>query len=208
MGINRVDNVAVGLALMLQCRSDVMVKKLISDVVGLMPLPLTLVTVANKENIADVFTASWVGVLCPDPLYIGVGIDAVSYSHDLIEDNGEFTVNVIQEGFAREADVLGRTSGRDLDKFEKARITPQPAKEVKSPTILEAAISIECKVQEVLRLGTHDLYVGRVLATHVDESVLDGDKINVEALRPIAYAEDAYWSLGRKLGQVGRVVPE
>ncbi|MBE0446683.1 MAG: flavin reductase family protein [Actinobacteria bacterium] len=185
-----------------------MAKQLVSGIIGLLPLPLTLVTVANKANISDVFTASWVGVLCPDPLYIGVGINAVNYSHELIEDNGEFTVNIIQEGFVREADILGITSGRDLDKFEKARITPQPAKEVKAPNILEAAISIECRVQEVLRLGTHDFYVGRVLATHVDESVLDGKKINVEALRPIAYAENSYWSLGRKMGRVGRVMPE
>lgn len=173
-----------------------------------MPLPLTLVTVANKDNISDVFTASWVGVLCPDPLYIGVGIDAVSYSHELIEDNGEFTVNVIPEGLVREADILGKLSGRDVDKFEEARIMPQPSKEVKAPTILDAPISIECRVQEVLRLGTHDYYVGRVLATHVDESIWDGKRIIVEALRPIAYAEETYWSLGREIGRVGRTMPE
>jgi len=185
-----------------------MAKKLVSDIIGLLPLPLTLVTVANKENVANVFTATWVGVLCPDPLYVGVGIDAVSYSHELIEDNGEFTVNVIQEGFLKEADVLGKTSGRDMDKFEKARLTAQPAKEVKAPTILEASISIECRVQEVLRLGTHDFYVGRVLATHVEESVLDGEKVNIEAIRPVVYGDGSYWSLGRKLGRVGRIMPE
>ena len=183
-------------------------KKIVAGVIGLLPLPLTFITVANKENVSNVFTASWVGVLCPDPLYIGVGIDAKSYSHELIEDNGEFTVNVIQEEFLRDADHVGQLSGRDVDKFEESRITPQPAKEVKAPIILEAAISIECKVQEVLRLGTHDFYVGRALATHVDESVWDGEKINVEVLRPVMYAADSYWSIGRKLGRVGYVVPE
>lgn len=180
-----------------------MVKKLVSGIIGLMPLPLTLVTVANRDNVPDVFTASWIGVLCTEPLYIGVGIGAGSYSHELIEDNGEFTVNVMQEGFVKEMDRLGSTSGRDFDKFEQARLTPHPAKEVKAPTVLEAAISIECKVQDVVRLGSHDLYIGRALATHVDELVLDGDKINVEVLRPVSYAADSYWSIGRKLGQVG-----
>ncbi len=180
-----------------------MAKKLVSGIVGLMPLPLTLVTVANKNNVPDVFTASWIGVLCTDPLYIGVGIVAGSYSHELIEDNGEFTVNVMQEGFVKEMDRLGSISGRDTDKFEEVRLTPHPAKEVKAPTILEAAISIECRVQNIIRLGSHDLYIGRTLATHVDESVLDGDKINIEELRPVSYAAGSYWSIGRKLGQVG-----
>lgn len=182
-----------------------MAKRIMSGVIGLLPLPIALVTVANKSNVSDVFTASWIGVLCPDPPYIGVGIDATSYSHELIEDNGEFCVNVMSEGFAAEIDALGRTSGRDLDKFEEARIMPQPAKEIKAPTILEASISMECKVQEVLRLGTHDLYIGRVLITHIEESVLEDNQISIEALRPIAYAADSYWALGRNLGQVGKL---
>lgn len=182
-----------------------MAKKLMPDVVGLLPLPVVLATVANKENVPDVFTASWLGVLCPDPPYIGIGIDAVNYAHELIEDNGEFAINIMQEDFVREMDVLGVRSGRDIDKFEEARITPQPAKEIKAPIILEASISIECKVQEVLRLGTHDLYIGRVLATHVDEAVLDGDLINIAVLRPVIYAAKSYWSIGREIGQVGRV---
>jgi len=182
-----------------------MAKKVMSGVIGLLPLPITLVTVANRENVSNVFTASWIGVLCPDPPYIGVGIDAASYSHELIEDNGEFCVNVMAEGFAAEIDALGRTSGRDLDKFEEARVMPQPSKEIKAPTILEASISMECKVQEVLRLGTHDFYVGRVLVTHIEESILEDDKISIEALRPISYAADSYWALGRNLGQVGKL---
>lgn len=183
-----------------------MVKRLVSNVIGLLPLPVTLVTVANKENVPDVFTASWVGILCPDPLYIGVGIDAVSYSHELITDNGEFVVNIVQEGFSVEADLLGRLSGRDVDKFEKARITAQPAKEVKAPVILEAPISMECKVQNTLKLGTHDFYVGLVVATHIDDSVMFGEQIDVEALRPIMYAGDSYWSIGRKIGKVGKQI--
>ncbi|MHB8841345.1 MAG: flavin reductase family protein [Candidatus Aquicultor sp.] len=180
-----------------------MAKKLVSGIIGLLPLPLTLVTVANSENVPDIFTCTWIGVLCTDPLYVGVGINASNYAHSLIEDNGEFTVNIMEEGFEREIDLLGRLSGRDVDKFEQARLTAAPAKEVKAPTVLEASISIECKVQEVLRLGTHDFYVGRVVATHVEELVLKDDKLNVEALRPIVFAADAYWALGRKIGQMG-----
>ncbi|HEY3373482.1 MAG TPA: flavin reductase family protein [Candidatus Aquicultor sp.] len=180
-------------------------KKLVTGVEGLLPLPLALVTVANNENIPDIFSASWLGVMCPDPLYIGVGIDAVSYAHELIEDNAEFAINIMEEGFVKEIDELSRLSGHETDKFEEARLTAQPAKEIKAPIILESAISIECKVQHVLRLGTHDLYIGRVLATHVEESVLDGNSINVEVLRPVVYAVDWYWSIGRRIGQVGRM---
>ncbi len=180
-----------------------MAKKLVSDIIGLLPLPLTLVTVANSENVPDIFTCAWIGVLCTDPLYIGAGINASHYSHSLIEDNGEFTVNIMEESFEREIDLLGRLSGQDVDKFEQARLTAAPAKEVKAPTVLEASISIECKVQEVLRLGSHDLYVGRVVATHVEELVIKDDKLNVEALRPILFAADAYWALGRKIGRMG-----
>lgn len=183
-----------------------MVKRLVSNLIGLLPLPVTLITVANKENVPDVFTASWVGALCPDPLYIGVGIDAISFAHELITDNGEFVVNIIQEGFLVEADLLGRLSGRDVDKFEKAMITAQPAKEVKAPVILEAPISIECKVQDVLKLGTHDLYVGRVVATHVDDSVMFGDEVDIEALRPIMYDGQYYWSVGRKIGKTRKQI--
>lgn len=181
-----------------------MVKRLVPNNPGLLTAPLTLVTVIDKGNRPDVFISTWVGVLCPDPLYFGVAIDAASYAHELIEDNGEFTINVMPEDFIAEVDNLGRVSGREADKFEAARITGHPSKEIKAPSVLEAAISIECKVQEVLRLGTHDLYVGRVLVTHVDESVLDGETINLEALRPIIYAGGWYWSIGRKIGQAGR----
>jgi len=185
-----------------------MAKKIVTGIIGLLPLPVTLVAVASKEEKPDVFTASWVGVLCPEPLYIGVAIAASNYAHELIEDNGEFTVNVIPEGFIREVDLLGTISGRDVDKFEEARFTAQPSKEVKAPTILEAPISIECKVQEVLRLGTHDYYVGRALVTHVEELVLDkNNQINVEVLRPLLYAVDSFWSIGRKLGEVGKTIP-
>lgn len=180
-----------------------MAKKLVSNIIGLLPLPLSLVTVASSDNIPDVFTSSWLGVLCTDPLYIGVGINAAHYAHSLIEDNGEFTVNIMEESFVRDIDLLGRLSGQDVDKFEQARITASPAKEVKAPTILEAAISIECKVQDVVRLGAEDLYIGRVVATHVEELVLKDEKLDIEALRPVAYAADAYWSIGRRIGQVG-----
>jgi flavin reductase (DIM6/NTAB) family NADH-FMN oxidoreductase RutF len=189
------------------CRgSDRLAKKLMTGMVDLIPMPITLVTVAGKNRVPDIVTVEWVSVSCYEPAYIGVSIEAGSYAHELLEENLEFVVNLVNEDLVHEAGFIRKTSGRNIDKFERARLTPQPAKTVKAPLVLEAPLSIECVVKEVLRLGTHDLYIGLAVASHVEESVLNAETTNIEKLRPITSSGGAYWSLGRQLFKLKKMI--
>lgn len=183
-----------------------MAKKLMSRISGLMPMPIALVTVADKNGMADIVTVEYINVLCFEPVHIGIGIEAASFAHELLEKHLEFVVNLVNEDLVYEADLIGKTSGRNVDKFEQARLTAQPGKTVSVPLILEAPICVECKVKEVLRLGTHDLYLGLATATHVEASVIDIETINVAKLRPVASVGGAYWSLGRQLGKLKKMI--
>lgn len=172
----------------------------------LFPTPAAMVSCAGLDTAPNIITIAWVGVVCSEPPIVSVSIRPSRHSHGLIKESGEFVVNIPREEQLRKLDFCGVTSGRNTDKFAELGLTPVPGSEVKAPLIKECPVNLECRVIDVKRLGTHDLFLGEIVAVHMDEEVLnDKGTVDIAKLRPIAYCPQAaqYWSLREAIGTYG-----
>lgn len=167
------------------------------------PAPTVLVTCGHGEEV-NIITIAWTGTLCSKPPQLGIGVRPHRHSHSLIRKTGEFVVNVPSERLLEKVDYCGMVSGREVDKFEAAGLTPASASLLETPIIAECPINIECRVSQVIPLGTHDLFIGEVVAVQIDEEVLnEKGRIDYGKVRPLAFTGDEYWSLGSLLGKYG-----
>ncbi|MRR59122.1 MAG: flavin reductase family protein [Deltaproteobacteria bacterium] len=181
-------------------------KKAIKKGTYLFPTPTAMVSCASGDGVPNIITIAWVGVVCSEPPVVSVSIRPGRYSHGLIKKSGEFVVNIPREGQLRELDFCGIASGREVDKFKELGLTPVPGNEVAAPLILECPVNLECRVIDVKSLGTHDLFLGEIVAAHMDEEVMnDKGTIDIAKLSPIAYCPQAsqYWSLQQAIGTYG-----
>jgi flavin reductase (DIM6/NTAB) family NADH-FMN oxidoreductase RutF len=169
----------------------------------LYPLPASLITCgpADKPNI---ITLAWVGTLCSEPPIIGVSIRPSRYSHKLVKESGEFAVNVPTAEMVRTVDWCGNVSGHSGDKFKAMGLTAVPTQVIHTAAIKECPLNIECQVTQTLHLGTHDLFLGTVVAVQVDEEILDGrGEIDLGKANPLAYGGRTYWTLGKFVERQG-----
>lgn len=170
----------------------------------LYPAPVLLVSACLPGKPPNVLTVAWAGVLCSDPPTVGVSIRPNRYTYNMIRESGEFVVNVPSADILRQVDRCGVVSGRDVNKFELTGLTPLPASKIGAPLIAECPVNLECRVTQVLSLGSHDLFVGQVVATHLSEEVLDGHgKIDASKASPLAYVGPNYFSLDSQIGFYG-----
>jgi flavin reductase (DIM6/NTAB) family NADH-FMN oxidoreductase RutF len=156
------------------------------------PIPAALIACSDgkKDNI---ITLAWVGVVNSSPPYISAAIRANRYSHDIIKVSGEFTVNIPTVDQVEIVDVCGTRSGSDLDKFDHFSLTAVKGQLEKAPMINECPISMECRVEHTLELGSHSVYIGHVLATYVAEEIRDADgKIDFERFRMLGFCDGNY----------------
>lgn len=169
---------------------------------ALYPVPAVMVTCGVERP--NIITLAWVGTLCSDPPSVGIGVRLERYSHHLIAETGEFVVNVPGAGQVDAVDYCGHVSGRDVDKWAARGLTPAPASKVSVPLIAECPVALECRVTQRLTLGSHDLFVGEVLAVQLDESVLDErGRLDYAQAQPFAYLGGYYWQIGELLGRFG-----
>jgi flavin reductase (DIM6/NTAB) family NADH-FMN oxidoreductase RutF len=169
----------------------------------LYPLPPSLITCgpADKPNI---ITLAWVGTLCSEPPIVGVSIRPSRYSHGLVKQSGEFAVNVPTAEMVRVVDWCGTVSGHSEDKFAAMGLTAVPAQAIRTVLIKECPLNIECQVVQTLHLGSHDLFLGKVVAVHVDEAILDArGEIDLGRAKPLAYGGHSYWTLGQFVERQG-----
>ena len=171
------------------------------------PVPAVLISCADENGKPNVMTAAWAGTICSDPVMVSVSIRKQRYSHDIIARTGEFVMNLSTKKLAKVTDFVGVRSGRDIDKFAlegKMKLTPYPSRFVKAPGIEESPVSLECKVVQVLELGTHDMFIAKVLSTNVDDTYLDENgKLDLKKAELIAYNHGEYYELGKLLGTFG-----
>ncbi len=169
----------------------------------LYPLPVVLVTCGIGEK-ANLITLSWVGMLCSTPPTIGIGVRPERHSHHLIREVGEFVVNLPTAEQARQADYCGRVSGEGHDKWAACGFTRTPASQVKVPLIAECPVNLECRLRHTVPLGSHDLFIGEVVAVHIDDSLLDEQgRVDFARLSPFLYTGRDYYRLGERLAPVG-----
>ncbi len=172
----------------------------------LMPIPAVMLSCGGgKSDFApNIITVAWAGIACSEPAMLTVSIRKERHSYDIISATKEFVVNIPSASQAKITDWCGMKSGRDVDKFAETRLTPLPATQVKCPLIADCPINIECKVARVVPLGSHDLFIAKILAVNISPELLDKrGKLNVEQADLLAYAHSEYRTLGKKIGTFG-----
>ena len=171
----------------------------------LYPLPAVMVSCANAAGEKDIVTVAWAGTVCTNPPMLSISLRPERHSYHLVRESGEFVVNLVTSRLQRACDWCGVRSGRDYDKWAECRLTPAPpAKLELAPAIEESPVNIECRVREVLELGSHHLFLADVLAVQVEESLLDeGGKLDLARANLTAYSHGEYFELGRRLGTFG-----
>lgn len=170
----------------------------------LYPLPVVLISVADKAGNKNVFTVAWAGTICSDPPMVSISVRKERYSYPMICESGEFVINLTTEKLAYATDYCGVRSGRDVDKFKEMNLTCLPGTKVGAPRIAESPVNIECVVEKRLELGTHDMFIARVVAVSVDDAYMDEKQsFHLEEANPLVYSHGAYFSMGEKMGTFG-----
>ena len=171
------------------------------------PLPAVLVSCGDKKGNINVMTAAWTGTNCSDPPMVYVSVRKERYSHHMIQETREYVVNLTTEKLAWTADFCGVRSGRDLDKFKEMKLTPVQGELEYAPMIEESPVSIECRVTNVMELGSHDMFMAEVTAVYADEQYMDEKgTFHLEKAAPMVYSHGQYYGLGRHLGGFGYAV--
>ena len=169
----------------------------------LAPAPAVLVTCGTVEK-PNVLTVAWTGIACTRPPVTYISLRPERFSYPLIRQAGEFVINLTTRELVRAVDFCGVRSGKEFDKFALCGLTAQPCEKVAAPMLAESPLSLECKVAQVIPLGSHDLFLAEIVAVHAEESLLDaGGKLHLDKSGLLAYAHGAYYGLGPCLGTFG-----
>lgn len=170
----------------------------------LYPLPAVMVSCTDGEGQDNVLTIAWTGTICSDPAMLYISVRPSRHSYEMIKKTGEFVVNLTTKDLAYATDYCGVRSGKDEDKFEATKLTKAPAQVVKAPLIAESPVNIECQVTEVIPLGSHDMFIAKVVNVNVSDEYMDETgKFDLEKADLLAYSHGTYYDLGQKLGTFG-----
>ena len=170
----------------------------------LYPLPVVMISVADKEGRANIITVAWAGTVCTNPPMVSISVRPERYSYDILKETGEFVINLTTKDLAYATDYCGVKSGRDVDKFKEMKLTPVTGETVKAPLIKESPVNLECRVTQVLPLGSHDMFLAEVVAVHADKKYMDEKgKFHLEYAEPIVYSHGSYLATGETIGTFG-----
>ena len=170
----------------------------------LYPLPAVMVSVRDKEGNDNIITVAWTGTVCTNPPMLYISVRPERHSYKALHETGEFVVNLTTEKIAKATDFCGVRSGRDMDKFEQTGLIKGKAKKINAPVIEDSPVNIECRVKEVLELGSHHMFLADVLQVHVDEDYMDEKgKFHLNDTGLMAYSHGEYKALGESLGTFG-----
>lgn len=170
----------------------------------LYPLPVVIVSVADRDGRYNLLTIAWAGTVCTNPPMVSISVRPERYSYPILRETGEFVINLTTRELAYATDYCGVKSGRDVDKFEKLGLTPLPGDKVRAPLLKESPVNIECKVVQMMPLGSHHMFLGEVAAVHADEKYMDDrHKFHLDKAEPIVYSHGAYFVCGEQLGTFG-----
>lgn len=170
----------------------------------LYPVPAVLVSCRDKKGNDNVLTVAWAGTICSDPAMLSISVRKERYSYSMIKESGEFVVNLTTKELVRATDYCGVKSGREEDKFAAAGLTKGEAEKINAPIIMESPVNLECRVVNVLELGSHDMFLAEVVNVQVSDEYMDekgGFHLNDANL--LAYSHGEYYALGEKLGTFG-----
>lgn len=167
------------------------------------PLPPVLVSCGTLAQ-PNVMTAAWTGILCTQPPVTYISLRPERFSYGIIKESGEFVINLPTAELVRAIDYCGVKSGRNTDKFKDTGLTAAESSIVKAPMIAQSPVSLECKVREIVHLGTHDMFTADIVAVNAAKELLDEKgRLSLDNAGLLAYAHGEYFALGKKLGSFG-----
>ena len=170
----------------------------------LYPVPAALISLRDNEGNDNVLTVAWTGTICSDPAMVSISVRKERHSYKMIKESGVFVINLTTKKLVRATDYCGVKSGRDEDKFAAANLTKGEAEKINAPIIMESPVNIECRVKQVLELGSHDMFIAEVVNVQVSEEYIDEKgAFHLEDTELIAYSHGEYYNLGTKLGSFG-----
>ena len=169
------------------------------------PLPAVLISCGESDEEYNLFTVAWTGTVCTNPPMCYISVRPERHSYEIIKRTGEFVINLTTASLARATDWCGVRSGRDYDKFAEMGLTAEAAAVVKAPIVAESPVSIECRVKQIVPLGSHDMFIADVVNVLVDEEYINPEtgKLELERADVIAYSHGEYFHLGKAIGHFG-----
>ena len=180
-----------------------MAKKTLKGGALVCPLPPTMVSCGDMEN-SNIITIGWTGILNTIPPKTYISVRPTRHSYNIIKEKGEFVINLTPSNLVKEADYCGIYTGKKVDKFAKCKLTKVKGTQVDAPMIDECPVSIECKVTDIVPLGSHDMFMADIVAVNVDENLFDKDgKMRLDKANLVAYAHGEYFELGKRIGKFG-----
>lgn len=180
-----------------------MAKRTLAPSEALYPVPVVLVSSGTPKS-SNIITIAWCGIVCSQPPLISISIRPSRHSHSIIRSTGKFVINIPSSDIVKKADLCGITSGKDTDKFKLCSFTMTKGSATSTPMIEECPVNIECILKNVTSLGTHDMFIGEVVAVHADETVTDkSGRIDFKKARPFVFNQGEYWDLGSCIGSYG-----
>ncbi len=169
----------------------------------LAPVPPALVTCSDGER-DNLITIAWTGILNSDPPKTYISVRPSRFSYEIIKKSGVFAINLTTKDLVRAADWCGVYTGAKVNKFERCKLQTEPANEIDCPILADSPVALECRVTDVIPLGSHDMFLADIVAVDVEESLIGEDgKLHLERAGLVAYAHGDYYELGRRLGHFG-----
>lgn len=170
----------------------------------LYPLPAVMVSCQRKEERPNIITIAWAGTICTNPAMLSISVRPERYSYDIIKESEEFVVNLVTKDLIFAADYCGVKSGRNVDKFHDMHLLPQRSQHIHAPGIAQSPVNIECKVSQIIPLGSHHMFLANVVGVSVDDSYMDDNQsFHLNHTGLAAYSHGEYLPLGKPLGKFG-----
>ena len=170
----------------------------------LYPLPAVMVSCGETPEEYNIITIAWTGTINSDPPMCSISVRPERHSYDIIKRTGEFVINLTTEELAKATDWCGCRSGKKYNKWKEMNLTPAPAKVVKAPIIEESPGNIECRVKDIIELGTHHMFIAEVVNVSVDDNYIDKDgAFSFAKVKPLVYSHGDYFGMGEKIGKFG-----
>ncbi|MDF2567373.1 MAG: hypothetical protein K0R90_829 [Oscillospiraceae bacterium] len=169
----------------------------------LAPVPPVMISCGTMEK-SNIMTVAWTGILNTDPPKTYISVRPTRHSHEIIKNSREFVINLTTASLIKAADFCGIRTGEKVNKFDHLKLVKQQATEISCPMIAQSPVSIECKVTEIVPMGSHDMFIADIVAVNVEEKYIDeSGKLRLEQCSLAAYAHGAYFGLGKKIGSFG-----
>ena len=168
------------------------------------PVPAVMVSVADKAGNNNIITIAWAGTICSDPAMVSISVRKERHSYHMIEETGEFVINLTTEDLVKACDYCGVTSGRDVDKFKEMNLTPLAVENCSVPAIAESPVNLACKVVDRKELGSHVMYIAEIVSVTVDDAHMnENGKFLINETGLVMYSHGEYFAMGEKLGKFG-----